>query len=170
MAGWPPGRAAVDGLVAGAVAGVVSGLPSTVLAARRRTDLLEATRAAGTLLGRPTLWRGAVAHGVLSLGWGVALSVVWPGRAIRAAGASSAREMVMGAVAGAAIAALDLELVGRRLPAVRALPAGPQWLDHLAYGAVVGMVLGARATSGPTGLRQSGPLDRCCFSRAGTTN
>jgi hypothetical protein len=43
--------------------------------------------------------------------------------------------------AGAAIAALDLGLVARRFPAIRALPQAPQWADHLMFGAVLGAVL-----------------------------
>ncbi len=46
-----------------------------------------------------------------------------------------------GAAAGVAIAAGDLGLVGRRVPPIRALPVVPQVADHLAYGAVVGVVL-----------------------------
>jgi len=156
-------RAVIDGLVAGAVAGVVSGLPSTVAALRHRSGPLAATRAAGTLLGRPSVSAGTVVHTALSLGWGVALSVVWPGPAVRAATGTlreaapaartpgggvpipAARAALWGMVAGAAIAAVDLGVVGRRLPAIRALPALPQWLDHLAFGAVVGWVLVVRA-------------------------
>ncbi|HEY1734331.1 MAG TPA: hypothetical protein VGG23_07780, partial [Acidimicrobiales bacterium] len=90
----------VDGLVAGAVAGVVSGLPSTAAAVRHGTGVLTATRAAGTLLGRPTVVRGAVAHVGLSLGWGVVLARWLPRRtAVASAG--------LGAATGGAIAALD---------------------------------------------------------------
>jgi hypothetical protein len=46
-----------------------------------------------------------------------------------------------GAVAGLAVAALDLGVVGRRFPRVRALPQAPQWLDHVAYGMLVTAVL-----------------------------
>jgi hypothetical protein len=131
----------VDGLVAGAVAGVVSGLPSTAAAVRQGTGVLTATRAAGTLLGRPTVVRGAVAHVALSLGWGVGLARVLPRR-------TAAVGMVAGAVAGAAIAALDLVVIGRRIPAIRRLPPVPQWLDHLAFGAVVGVVVVQRSRQG----------------------
>jgi hypothetical protein len=112
-----------QGVEAGAVAGVVSGLPSTLLERRP----VEKTRAAGTLLGAPTLPRGAVAHVALSLGWGVALAALLPRRPSLAAGA----------LAGLGIAALDLGLVGRRFPRIRALPAGPQVADHVAYGVSV---------------------------------
>jgi hypothetical protein len=51
--------------------------------------------------------------------------------------------------AGAAIAALDLGLLahgalGRRWPLIRALPIGPHVADHLAFGAVAGVVLARR--------------------------
>jgi hypothetical protein len=50
-----------------------------------------------------------------------------------------------GLVAGAAIAALDLGVIGRRVPAIRALPQLPQWADHLAFGLTVGVVMDHRA-------------------------
>jgi hypothetical protein len=49
--------------------------------------------------------------------------------------------VVGGGVAGLVIAAIDLEVVGRRHPAIRALPRVPQWLDHVAFGAIVGGLL-----------------------------
>ncbi|HVX21628.1 MAG TPA: hypothetical protein VHB02_09790 [Acidimicrobiales bacterium] len=157
-------QAIADGLLAGAVGGVLSGLPSTVAAARGHSGLLTATRAAGSVLGRPTVPRGVAAHAVLSVGWGTVLSVLWPGPTLRAAASAHrtpsggppaaarratagavARAAGLGAVAGVAIAAVDLGVVGRRLPAVRALPAMPQWMDHVAYGAVAGTVLAFRS-------------------------
>jgi hypothetical protein len=114
-----------------AVAAIVSGAPSTIVAVVRGDSVLASTRAAGTLLGRPTLTRGLVAHACLSLGWGLVLARVLP--AHHRAGA--------GLLAGAAIAAADLGVVGRRFPAIRALPQAPQWADHLAFGAVLGAVL-----------------------------
>lgn len=53
-------------------------------------------------------------------------------------------EPAWGAAAGLAIAALDLGLIGRRVPAVAALPQAPQWADHVAFGAAVGAVLRLR--------------------------
>ena len=41
-------------------------------------------------------------------------------------------------MAGLGIAALDLIVLGRRFPAIAALPQGPQWADHVAFGAVLG--------------------------------
>jgi len=112
-----------EGLTAGAVAGVLSGIPSTVVSRHP----IEAIRAAGTLLGAPSVTRGTVAHAALSLGWGVALARVLPRRPGPAAGA----------VAGLAIAALDLGLAGRQYPRIRQLPTGPQVADHVAYGVTV---------------------------------
>ncbi len=136
------------GLLAGAVAGVASGAPSTLHGWRAGRDPLAASRAAGSLLGRPTLVRGALAHVVLSLGWGVVLAWLLPTR----------RRVAAGVLAGGAIAALDLGLVGRRLPAIAALPQGPQVADHLAFGGLVGLTLaladrrpGDRARSGGRG-------------------
>jgi hypothetical protein len=46
-----------------------------------------------------------------------------------------------GALAGLGIAGLDLGLLGRRFPHVRALPLAPQLADHLAFGAIAGVLL-----------------------------
>jgi hypothetical protein len=105
------------------VAGVLSGIPSTVWDRRP----VEAIRAAGTLLGRPSIPRGAVAHVGISLGWGVVLARLLPRRP----------SLLAGGLAGLGIAALDLGVVGRRFPRIRALRAGPQVADHVAYGVTV---------------------------------
>jgi hypothetical protein len=118
------------GIVAGAVGGMVSGVPSTLHAVARGSDPLAATRAAGSLLGRPGIGRGVVAHAALSLGWGVALASL--GRP-----ESLGRAVGRGALAGAGIAAFDLGLVGRYVPEIEALATTPQVLDHLVFGAVV---------------------------------
>lgn len=120
-----------DGLVAGAAAGLLSGVPSTAHALVTGGDVLEATRAAGALLGRPGILRGMAAHVALSAGWGVVLSRTLP----------PAHPIAAGVAAGGAIAALDLGVVGRRFPAIRRLPPGPQVADHLAFGLVSGAVL-----------------------------
>jgi predicted acyltransferase len=136
-----------DGLVAGAVAGVLSGAPSTAHAVLTGRDPLAAARAAGNLLlpagARPEalLAAGGLAHVVLSLGWGTVLAV-----AVRRLDLSP---VVAGAVAGGAIAALDLGVLahgpaGRRWPLIRALPAWPQLADHIAFGVVAGEVLRRR--------------------------
>lgn len=117
-----------------AVAGVVSGVPSTLHALLTGRSVLASTRAAGTLLGRPTVVRGLAAHTAISVWWGVVLSRVLP----------RGRRTEAGIAAGAAIAALDLGLVARRVPAIRALPQPAQWADHLVFGAVIGAVLDFR--------------------------
>jgi hypothetical protein len=127
-----------DGLVAGAVAALPSGLPSTLHALATGRDPLGAALAAGSMMlpretRRGRLLAAAVpVHLALSLGWGVALA------SARVRGAAG------GAVAGLAIAALDLGVVGRRLRRIRELPLAPQVADHVAYGAIVGAVLRSR--------------------------
>jgi hypothetical protein len=128
-----------DGIVAGAIAGVASGAPSTAYALIAGRSPLEATVAAGSMLAprgsdRLKVVAAVPVHGSLSLGWGVLLSFVLP----RRAGA------LAGAVAGAAIAALDLGVIGRRWPEIRALPSLPQVADHVAFGAVAGAVIARR--------------------------
>lgn len=130
-------RSAGDALVAGAVAGVLSGAPSTIHALVTRRDPLEATLAAGTLLLPRERRRGRLllaaipVHGALSLTWAAVLTALLPRRGTVAAAP----------LAGLAIAALDLRLVGRRFARVRALPMLPQLADHLAYTLTVGCVL-----------------------------
>ena len=139
----PPGsliQAISDGLVAGGAGAVLSGAPSTLHALATRADPLEATLAAGTLVlprerrPLPLLLVALPLHTAISLGWGVVLALALPPR--RAVGA--------GALAGLAIAALDLGVVGRRYPRIRALATWPQVADHVAFGAVVGAVVARR--------------------------
>ena len=129
-----------DGIAAGTIAMVVSGVPSSVHAVVSGRDPLEATLAAGSILlpketrrGRLFLAAGPV-HVAISLGWGLVLARVLPRRPSLGAGV----------VAGVAIAALDLGLIGRRFPRIRKLPAGPQIADHVLYGATVAAVLARR--------------------------
>ena len=139
------GRCVRNGLVAGALAGVLSGIPSTVYALVTRRDPLEATLAAGTLLLRGETRRGRLlaaalpAHAALSLGWGVALAHVLPLR----------RPALEGAAAGLVIAVLDLGVVARRFPRIRALPLGPQLADHVAYGVTAATALARLRTGEP---------------------
>jgi hypothetical protein len=129
-----------DAVVAGAVAYVLSGVPSTLHALRHHANPLEASLAAGTLIFpreermSRLLPAALVAHGAMSFGWAVVLSAVVPRR----------RELAGSVAGGLAIAALDLGVVGRRFPRIRALPLAPQVLDHVAYGATVGCVLRRR--------------------------
>jgi hypothetical protein len=121
---------------AGMIAAVVSGIPSTAHALLTGGDVLAATRAAGTLLPRrrnqPGVAAGLVAHIVVSAAWTCVLAATARRHRLGAGG---------GAVAGLVIAALDLGIAARAYPAVRALPRGPQILDHLVFGAVTGALL-----------------------------
>ena len=119
---------------------MVSGIPSTAWALVAGHDLLEPTLAAGSMLlpgetRRGRLLAAAVpVHLTVSLGWGIVLAHFLPRR----------RALASGALAGIAIAALDLGLVARLFPRVRALPLVPQLADHVVYGATVGWVLSRR--------------------------
>lgn len=130
-------RRVVAGLRAGAIASVLSGVPSTVHAITTGRSPFQALSAAGTLLApedappRRLAVRGVAAHVLLSLGWGAVLGVAVPRRA----------PVLGGAVAGLAIAAIDLGLVGPCYPRIGALPRWPQVADHVAYGAIVGLIL-----------------------------
>ena len=107
-----------------AVAAALSGLPSSAHALATRRSLLASTRAAGTLLGRATVPRGAVAHAGISTGWTMLLAGVLPRR----------WPLAWGAVFGVGIAALDLAVARRSFPAIAALPVVPQLADHVAFG------------------------------------
>jgi hypothetical protein len=129
-----------DAVVAGAAAAVLSGVPSTVHAIASGANPLEASLAAGTLLlgderRRSRLLPAALAaHGALSLGWAIVLTAGLPQR----------RPLAWSALAGLAIAALDLGVVGRRYPRIRALPLAPQILDHVAFATSVGFLVSRR--------------------------
>lgn len=129
-----------DAAIAGAAAAVLSGAPSTTHALLTGAGPIEASLAAGTLLLprelRPSrlLPAAIAAHGALSFGWALVLTAALPRR----------RTVGWSVVAGLAIAALDLGIVGRRFPRIRALPLAPQVLDHVAFAATVGWVLSRR--------------------------
>jgi hypothetical protein len=116
-------------------AAALSGIPSTAHALATGRDPFEATCAAGTILlpretGRRRLLAAAVpVHFGISLFWTAVL---------RRAGVRGARR---GAVAGLAIAAVDLGVIGRRFPRISALPLAPQLADHVAFGAIAGLLL-----------------------------
>lgn len=129
-----------DALVAGLTAAAVSALPSTIIALATGRDPLEATVAAGSIVlpaetRRMRLAAAAVPiHLALSLGWASVLTHLLPRRGTT----------VAGAFAGLAIAALDLGIVGRRFPRIRALPLLPQLVDHITFGVTVAWVLARR--------------------------
>jgi hypothetical protein len=139
-----------DALVAGLAGAVLAGVPSTAWSLAQGGDVLDGARAAGAIvLGRErrtgALLAAAVpVHLALSFGWAAVLAAVLPRRA----------EPAWGAAAGVAIAALDLGVIGRRSPAIRALPQGPQWADHVAYGLAVGVALRLRRSRS---RRRAGP-------------
>lgn len=124
-------------VTAGAAAATFSGLPSTVYALATGGDVLQATRAAATLVpgrrDRSGVVAGATVHVVVSAGWITVLAAIDRRRGLGLAG---------GCAAGLLIGALDLEVVGRAYPAIRSLPRLPQWLDHVAFGAIAGVLLG----------------------------
>lgn len=153
---FPVRRAVLaDGLVGGGVAWALSGLPSTMWTLVRGGNPLATVRAAGTLVFSPTageaalLIAGAGAHTVISFGWATLFALALPQR----------RTVAAGALAGLAVAGLDLGLVGRRFPAIRALPTLPQVADHVAYGVLVAAVvrLRRRGEGGPHLAQGAGP-------------
>ncbi len=129
--------------MAGCVGSVLAGVPSTTWALVRGDDVLEGARAAGAIVLRdeprtPVLLAAAVpVHLALSFGWAALLAATLP----------RGREPFAGAFAGLAIAALDLGLIGRRIPAIRALSQPPQWADHVAFGLAVGVTLRLRRST-----------------------
>ncbi len=119
-------------LRAAAVAATLSGLPSTAIGLFRGDELLEPVRAAGTLLlpddsaDEVLLVAGGIAHVAISLWWTVVLALVVPRR----------HPVVWGAAAGVAIHGLDMGIIARRYPRLRALDHGPQLADHVAFGVI----------------------------------
>lgn len=130
-------------VLAGAVAAVCGGLPSTAHALVTGGGVLRATRAAGTLLpgrrDRPGVLAGVVTHLFVSAGWMTVLVLVDRHHRLGVLG---------GAAAGALIAAVDLGVLGRGYPAIQALPRLPQWLDHVAFGAIAGALLRGGSAKG----------------------
>jgi hypothetical protein len=119
---------------------VASGVPSTLWTLASRGSLLDGALAAGSIVLRgerrplPLLAAAVPVHLALSYGWAAVLAATLPRRATVPAAVG----------AGLAIAALDLGLIGRRLPRIRALPQPPQWADHVAFGLAVGVVVRGR--------------------------
>jgi hypothetical protein len=136
-----PNRTLHDDMLAAGMAGAIcAAIPSTAWSLMRGDDVLDGARAAGAMLlpherRTPVLLLAAVpVHLALSVGWARVLAASLPRGA----------EPAWGALAGLGIAALDLGIVGRHIPVIRALPQGRQWFDHLAYGWTVGLVLRSR--------------------------
>lgn len=124
------GRAAVP-------AAVLSGLPSTIYSLMTLRDPLEASIAAGSILlpnerkRAPLLIAALPVHLSLSVIWAVVLAAALPLK----------KPVVEGMVAGMVIAALDLGIIGRRFPRIRALDVPPQVADHIAFGIVAAIAL-----------------------------
>jgi hypothetical protein len=93
---------------------------------------VDATRAIGVLVppGRRNFAAGALAHFAISIGAGQLLGRVLPRR----------RSVLWGAGAGALMGVVGAGIVGRRFPAIRALPFGPQLADNVAFGVVFALV------------------------------
>lgn len=105
--------------------------------------MLEATEAAGTILLQHETRRSrllpaaAGVHLLLSLFWSHVLALVLPRR----------RPALFGFAAGLGIGVVDLVIIGRRWPMIRALPLAPQLADHVAFGVVVASVLQRSGTT-----------------------
>jgi hypothetical protein len=122
-----------------AAAALLSALPSSLVSLRRHrslldatADLLDATRAAGTLIppGRDGLLAGTAAHFAISAGCGELLARMLPQR----------RSVIWGAGGGLAIGVVNLVVIGRRFPRIRALPLVPQLADNVAFGIVFALI------------------------------
>jgi len=125
------------------VAATLSGAPSTLHALLVGGSLQaagsyvrDATRAAGTLLppGRPGFGRGAIVHVGMSAACAEVLARTLPRR----------HPVAWGAAAGLGIGIVNVGLIGRLFPAIRALPLVPQLADHVAYGALFAVVVDRR--------------------------
>lgn len=124
-----------------ALAATFSGAPSILVRAASSEWRLvptlryvaEATRAAGTIAppGRPSVARGVLVHTGVSLVYGRLLAWTLPER----------RTMVWGGTAGLALGVINIAVLGRRYPAIAALPVAPQIADHVAFGAILGALL-----------------------------
>jgi hypothetical protein len=116
---------------------MLSGAPSTAWVAARSSPAqalasgAAATRAIGSIAGRPGMRRGALVHAVISLVVGEALGATLPAR----------RSVAWGGIAGLAIGWVNLAVIARRFfPELATLPLGPQLADNAAFGALFAAV------------------------------
>lgn len=123
-----------------ALAAALSGAPSTLDALRRQRDcrsavtyVWNATRAVGTLVppGRPGFIRGALLHSGISVLCGEGLARTVP----------ETNSVIWGAGAGLVIGVINVGVIGRRFPAIAALPLVPQLADNVAFGALFALVV-----------------------------
>lgn len=96
-------------------------------------QVTDATCAAGTLLppGRPGFVRGALAHAGISVVCGELLARTLPEH----------RSACWGVGAGLLLGLVNVGLIGRRFPAVAALPLLPQLADNAAFGMIFALVV-----------------------------
>jgi hypothetical protein len=120
---------------AAAWAAALSGIPSTAHALATGGDPLQAARAAGSILLPQERRAGVLLAAAVPVHLGV--SLFWT-LVLQHAGVRGARA---GALAGLAIAGLDLGLAARRFPQIHALPLLPQLVDHVAFGTIAGVLL-----------------------------
>ena len=118
-------------------AALLSGVPSTIHALIVRSDPFEATLAAGSLLLPREQRRGRLMAAAIPVHLG--LSVAWT--ALMAALLPRRHPVIEGTLAGLAIASLDLGLIGRSFPRIRALQPLPQIGDHVAFGILAATLL-----------------------------
>jgi hypothetical protein len=123
-----------------AVAAALSGAPSILEAFRRQRDLRsvltyvwDATCSVATLVspGRPDFMRGALLHVGISVLCGEGLARTLP----------ETNSVIWGAGAGLVIGVINVGMIGRRFPAIAALPLVPQLADNVAFGAVFALVV-----------------------------
>lgn len=111
------------------MAALLSGAPSTIHALATNRDPFEATLAAGSILRPnehrriPLLLAAVPVHLGVSGFWALVLTTILPRR----------RRGIEAMLAALAIGAIDLLVIGRRFPRIRALPKGPQFADHIAF-------------------------------------
>jgi hypothetical protein len=78
--------------------------------------------------------RGAIVHLGISVAFGEGLARTLPRR----------RSVVWGATAGLAIGVINVGVIGRRFPAISALPLIPQLADNVAFGVLFAAVADRR--------------------------
>jgi len=124
--------------VRAAVAAAITGaLPSTALALLTHGNILESTNAVASMVGAETLavaqrlLVAAAVHTAISLLWATVLVAALPQK----------RSLMWAAIAGVAIAVIDLKLIAPiAFPGVAALAFVPQLADHIVWAVTVAIV------------------------------